>query len=166
MVQWLRLRATNARGLGSIPAWGTRIPHAARCGPPKKNPHTKPQASTSREHLVTPNGNSGFPSWSHWSSRLLEIADPLWARKSVSTNQPGRPASRKASVWGGNLPDSLSRWQLWLRRLAPLPRPCSPCHCCGEVKFVQTRRRAPGSCHCRKPQSVLSIAACLIQSTK
>ena len=33
-IQWLRLQASNARGLGSIPDWGTRIPHAA--GPGQK----------------------------------------------------------------------------------------------------------------------------------
>ena len=31
-VQWLRLRASNAGGAGSIPGWGTRIPHAAQHG--------------------------------------------------------------------------------------------------------------------------------------
>ena len=29
MVQWLRLRASNAGGVGSIPGWGTKISHAA-----------------------------------------------------------------------------------------------------------------------------------------
>ena len=29
MVQWLRLRASTARGTGSIPGRGTKIPHAA-----------------------------------------------------------------------------------------------------------------------------------------
>ena len=29
VVQWLRLCASNARVTGSIPGWGTRIPHAA-----------------------------------------------------------------------------------------------------------------------------------------
>ena len=28
MVQWLRLRAVNAGGMGSIPGQGTNIPHA------------------------------------------------------------------------------------------------------------------------------------------
>ena len=28
-VQWLRLQAPNAGGLGSIPGWGTKILHAA-----------------------------------------------------------------------------------------------------------------------------------------
>ena len=30
-VQWLRLRASTAGGVGSIPGWGTRIPHASQC---------------------------------------------------------------------------------------------------------------------------------------
>ena len=28
MVQWLRFCASNARGVGSIPDWETKIPHA------------------------------------------------------------------------------------------------------------------------------------------
>ena len=31
-VQWLRLHPSNAGGAGSIPGWGTEIPHAAWCG--------------------------------------------------------------------------------------------------------------------------------------
>ena len=31
-VQWLRLHASTAGGMGSIPGRGTKIPHAARCG--------------------------------------------------------------------------------------------------------------------------------------
>ena len=30
--QWLGLRASTAGGAGSIPGWGTKIPHAIRCG--------------------------------------------------------------------------------------------------------------------------------------
>ena len=29
-VQWLRLSAATARGVGSMPGWGTTIPHASR----------------------------------------------------------------------------------------------------------------------------------------
>ena len=36
VVQWLRLQAPNAGGLGSIPSWGTKIPHAASCDHKKK----------------------------------------------------------------------------------------------------------------------------------
>ena len=35
-VQWLRPRASTAGGMGSIPGWGTKIPHAVRCD--KKKP--------------------------------------------------------------------------------------------------------------------------------
>ena len=38
-VQWLALCASNAGGVGSIPGWGTRIPHAARGS--KKNKKIK-----------------------------------------------------------------------------------------------------------------------------
>ena len=38
MVQWLRLRSASAGGAGSIPGWGTRIPHALRFGKKKKDP--------------------------------------------------------------------------------------------------------------------------------
>ena len=31
-VQWLRVCASNAWGVGSIPGWGTKTPHAAQCG--------------------------------------------------------------------------------------------------------------------------------------
>ena len=36
VVQWLRLCASIARGTGSIPGQGTKIPYAAWCG--QKNP--------------------------------------------------------------------------------------------------------------------------------
>ena len=32
MVQWLRCHVSNAVDVGSIPGWGTNIPHATRCG--------------------------------------------------------------------------------------------------------------------------------------
>ena len=30
-VQWLRLHTSNARGAGSVPGWGTKIPHTLWC---------------------------------------------------------------------------------------------------------------------------------------
>ena len=36
VVQWLRLRASDAGGVGSIPGRRTKIPHAVRCGQKKK----------------------------------------------------------------------------------------------------------------------------------
>ena len=35
-VQWLRLQASTAGGVGSIPDWGTKIPHAPQHGKKKK----------------------------------------------------------------------------------------------------------------------------------
>ena len=32
VVQWFRLHASNAGVMGSIPGWGTKIPHASMCG--------------------------------------------------------------------------------------------------------------------------------------
>ena len=45
MVQWLRLQASTAGGTGSIPGWGNKILHAARCGqpPPQKNKQQQQQ---------------------------------------------------------------------------------------------------------------------------
>ena len=37
VVWWLRLCASSARGAGSIPGWGTKIPHAMHCGQKIKN---------------------------------------------------------------------------------------------------------------------------------
>ena len=31
-VQWLRLHPTNAGSMGSIPGWGTKVPHTVGCG--------------------------------------------------------------------------------------------------------------------------------------
>ena len=38
VAQWLKLFASSARGVGLIPSWGTKIPHAAQHGqPPPSN---------------------------------------------------------------------------------------------------------------------------------
>ena len=31
MIQWLRLHAADAGGMGSFPSWGTKISHALGC---------------------------------------------------------------------------------------------------------------------------------------
>ena len=41
VVQWLRPHASNARGTGSIPGWGTKIPHAAGYDQGKKKKKLK-----------------------------------------------------------------------------------------------------------------------------
>ena len=32
VIQWLRLQTSNARGTGSIPGQGTKVPHGHTCG--------------------------------------------------------------------------------------------------------------------------------------
>ena len=52
VVQWLSLHTPNAGGTGSIPGWGTKIPHTARHGQKTKSPYyasCSPQVS--RESL-------------------------------------------------------------------------------------------------------------------
>ena len=41
MVQWLRLHAPTAEGMGSIPGGGTKIPQAARYGQKKEKQRNK-----------------------------------------------------------------------------------------------------------------------------
>ena len=41
-VQWLRLCTSNAGGMGLIPGWGTKIPHAAQHSQKKKRFHLLP----------------------------------------------------------------------------------------------------------------------------
>ena len=36
VVQWLRPQTSTAGGMGLIPGWGTKIPHAMQCAPPQK----------------------------------------------------------------------------------------------------------------------------------
>ena len=36
VVQWLRLRASTAGFMGSVPGWGIKILHAVKCGTPSK----------------------------------------------------------------------------------------------------------------------------------
>ena len=40
-VQWLRLQASTAGGVGSIPDWGTKIPRAPQHGKKKKKKKKK-----------------------------------------------------------------------------------------------------------------------------
>ena len=41
-IQWLRLQASNAGGVGLTPGQGTKIPNAAQCSQTKQNRTTKP----------------------------------------------------------------------------------------------------------------------------
>ena len=56
MVQWLRLRASNAGGAGSVPGGRTGIPHAAQCSQKKKTTVSNKNWATLKPiHSLTPN---------------------------------------------------------------------------------------------------------------
>ena len=52
MVQWLRLHAPNAGGIGLIPGQGTKTPHAIWSGKSKKKKKKKPTRLVS--HVCVP----------------------------------------------------------------------------------------------------------------
>ena len=66
VVQWLRLCASNAGGVGLIPGWGAKLSHTVRCGKKKQNKK-----------------NWG---WSKNQSRetSLEVLDAVWGSRSKS----------------------------------------------------------------------------------
>ena len=41
VVQWLRLHGSTARGMGSIPGWGTKLSHARQCSQKKRKRERK-----------------------------------------------------------------------------------------------------------------------------
>ena len=45
-VQWLGHFPSIAGGMGSIPGWGTKVPHATQCGKKKKKVTTLCKAHT------------------------------------------------------------------------------------------------------------------------
>ena len=52
-VQWLRLHASTARGMGSITGWGTMIPHAAQCSQKRRRYHISGgRLFKKKEHLA------------------------------------------------------------------------------------------------------------------
>ena len=61
VVQWLRLCASTAGGLGSTPGWGNRIPHAA--WPAKKTQTNKLLSSSPIIYIFPPGPSSKF--WTH-----------------------------------------------------------------------------------------------------
>ena len=60
MIQWVRLHASTAGGVGLIPGRGTEIPHPAQCGQKKKkkNPSNNPFAVT--PHSCSAPGNTNL----------------------------------------------------------------------------------------------------------
>lgn len=53
-VQWLRPYAPNAWGMGSVPGWGTTIPHAT--GPSQNKQTTATKTSKTKQNKKTEEG--------------------------------------------------------------------------------------------------------------
>ena len=49
VAQWLRLHASNARGIGSIPGHGTKSPHAVWCGQKRKKKNKQQQQKAKKQ---------------------------------------------------------------------------------------------------------------------
>ena len=63
MVQWLRLHASNAGHVGSIPGQGTKIPHAMKPGKKKKIQETntiRRDSYTITEESIKRGGGTGY----------------------------------------------------------------------------------------------------------
>ena len=52
VVQWLRFSTPDTVGMGSIPGWGTKIPHDAQNGQKKKKTIKKEKKKKYRVHLL------------------------------------------------------------------------------------------------------------------
>ena len=109
VVQWLRLCTINAEGLGSIPGWGTKMPHAVWHSQKQTDPQTHPQnktTTTKRTHRASylcdrPVRRIKGP---HWSSFIQTIASLLPKNFILNSRPHGRaPLLCKAPIshlWG------------------------------------------------------------------
>ena len=70
-VPWLRLCTCNAGDVGSIPGWGTKIPHAVRCGQKRKKKRKKKKKE--KEATLTFSSPSNFycSLYSHLLPRIV-----------------------------------------------------------------------------------------------
>ena len=88
VVQWLRLHVPNARSMGSIPGWGTKIPHVTGCSPlhprPKSSPDPQRCYSQGTLHTLPPPTRSLTVLWCYEPSSLLSAPESLLGARSVS----------------------------------------------------------------------------------
>ena len=82
VVQWLRLGASNAGGMGSIPAWGTKIPHAMQCSQKNKQ---KKKTKLNLE-LKPTNFFCEKP-----ESKYIQDLKPWFLLQLLSSTVPGKP---------------------------------------------------------------------------
>ena len=81
-VHWLRFCASNARGTGSIPGWGTKLPHAtvAKKNPCELWPVFVSGAGIVRTEVGGPEAQKrcSVQAPPHGGSSCSELADRLW----------------------------------------------------------------------------------------
>ena len=74
VVQWLRLHASTAEGLGSIPGQGTKIPHAVWYGQKKNMKHVGgglPLAAVANTFLIVGYPDCRNGGWTETNSLLI-----------------------------------------------------------------------------------------------
>ena len=96
MVQWLRLHASNAGGAGSIPGWGTKIPHAARRIPPPKKKGISELQFFCYSCINSTSGNSSLLQF----SSLLRLTKGSFRVGGRPRTRPWRSVTFKAVVKG------------------------------------------------------------------
>ena len=97
MVQWLRLHASTAVGVGSIPGWGTKIPHALGCGQKLKTKNPTILLLSHVEFFLYAFWRLKRTSWASLVEQLLRIRLPMqgtWVRSLVREDPTCRGAMK------------------------------------------------------------------------
>ena len=55
MIQWLGVHVSTARGMGSIPGQGSKIPQATQCSQKERKKEMKKEKKTLHTHIYTGN---------------------------------------------------------------------------------------------------------------
>ena len=139
-VQWLGICAFTAEGLGSIPCWGTRIPQAARCGPPKKKTKNKMQ-----QYNV---GSTRMSGGTQNSIKKSERGETRFSKFSLSTVHKAhvkrllRLSGPQRNLTGGGRVAVLG---LWWETSVLLPSPCCLVLSVpqGAPRGISTRKNCP-----------------------
>ena len=83
MVQWLGLGTLTAKGLGSIPGWGTKISHAAGRGPPPQKKQKITSAGKDVEKLEPWCTTGGNGKWCSHSEHSMTVPQKIKNRITI-----------------------------------------------------------------------------------
>ena len=94
-VQWLRLHASTAEGMGSIPGQGTKIPHATWCRHKKKKKNKKPPPKFQKHEVQRASGlvNTWRQGENGALREGLEAPHPFFIPRPVSLSHLGIPGN-------------------------------------------------------------------------